>query len=254
MRSLLILLLTALSLNLSTGHPLTLAYLPAAGNEMFLAGQVQAGRWLPSAKVPAPRAQPWTLYRLGTRPRTIGGGAMTTDGVGSRIVKVSSRPPGDALAVAGGSPRVPRPARSLPLTDPPSVACMAAFLHSRGLGVPQPRLVQNLRADLNGSGRDDWLLVAASRDDLRNAEHPVMPSDYMIIGLAGVGKPLQPLAVETGKDKNGIENTFRVIALLDLLGNNHMEIAVSQMSYEDLGVIIFDGASGKSLLSEMWGP
>jgi hypothetical protein len=162
---------------------------------------------------------------------------------------------------------VPRRITALPLDSAPYLAIVAAELRKRGL-TAAPRLVQLLRTDLDGNGRDDILMVAASDpvtfgESVMNGIYANRAGQYSLVLV----REALPGGVKTSVLGERIFKvaplpdafpemlTQRIGAVADLNGDGSMEVLVDDHVHEGEGTAVWQSSAGKAVMTRVleWG-
>lgn len=163
----------------------------------------------------------------------------------------------DALALSGtgNRPVVPRRVRAQSNAAPVYVKLVKDWLAKNGLRGARPRLTQTLRVDLDGAGRDEVLIAAASRPQIGHEPH-ALAGDYTLVWLRAVGRDGQArtfsLAREIYHKAMGFSapTHAEILACADINGDGRMEIVLSIGYYEGFGLEIWtwDGKTARRAL------
>ena len=162
---------------------------------------------------------------------------------------------------------VPRPITALPLNSAPYLAIVAAELKKRGLTTP-PRLAQLLRTDLDGNGRDDILMVAASdpvdfSEGVMSSVYAERAGQYSLVlvreslpsgvktSVLGERLILKPPAADAFPNVL----TQRIGAVADLNGDGRMEVLVDDYVHEGEGTTVWQSGVGAAPMRKVleWG-
>ncbi|MDB5044462.1 MAG: hypothetical protein JWQ08_512 [Deinococcus sp.] len=162
---------------------------------------------------------------------------------------------------------VPRRITALPLNSAPYLAIVAAELKKRGLSAA-PRLVQLLRTDLDGNGRDDILMVAASdpvtfSDGIMTTLYAERAGQYSLVlvreSLPG-GVRTSVLGERLFKTSPAADAfpsvlTQRIGAVADLNGDGRMEVLVDDYVHEGEGTAVWQSSAGTGGMAKVleWG-
>ncbi|UQN07150.1 hypothetical protein [Deinococcus sp. QL22] len=162
---------------------------------------------------------------------------------------------------------VPRIITALPLNSAPYLAIVSAELKKWGL-TATPRLVQLLRTDLDGNGRDDILMVAASDpvtfgEGVMNGGYAERAGQYSLVlvreSLPGgvktsvLGKRIFKTAPAPGTFPEML--TQRIGAVADLNGDGRMEVLVDDYVHEGEGTTVWQSGAGNRGMAKVleWG-
>lgn len=148
-----------------------------------------------------------------------------------------------AIAVHGVPDPLPRTAEVLPPSAPYAEAARP-LLAERGIEDSSPEVVQILRVDLDGDGRDEVAVVAERIADQQGLL--AQSGDYSIVFVRSLvdEQVVTSVIADTVADPDPGETPFveshRVSALADLNGDGRMELAVASKYYEGAGVGFFE--------------
>jgi len=143
-----------------------------------------------------------------------------------------------ALALPGAWPDTERHAEVLPRNDPDAAAAVAAFLKGRGLDVPQPRVTQVLRVDLNGDGRTELLICANTDNAALTEAAPAAIYHLALLRLSIDGAPKTlPLrvavsfkpahrSVDEHQRYYGRAAFYQVLAITDVARDGQEQVAI----------------------------
>jgi hypothetical protein len=123
------------------------------------------------------------------------------------------------------------------------------LLQTQGIAEPEVRLVQVLRADLEGDGLDE-LFVTALRLGDGSGEREVNAGDYALVALQPAdGTPLVPLVLDVYLEAGAetIVTVPGVGGILDVNGDGRMEVVVRALRNGGMAATVFAG-DGKALL------
>lgn len=205
------------------------------------------------SEVPAKGGEPYRLVRLADPLRTAEGSAAK-EGCetipGSVVIEIPglerdyvATHEAPFLAVSGAHEVRPRNVEILnPQADVYRTAA-ADLLRVRNIDDPDADVVQVLRADLDGDGKDEVVVVAERLSDPQTLF--AKSGDYSIVFLRRVvnDKPTTTVvdeSIATSKpDVTPYINSQRVSALADLNGDGRMEIVVSGRYYEGAGMNVY---------------
>lgn len=143
-----------------------------------------------------------------------------------------------ALAIAGSWPQDPIPKKELPLDDPTAMHVVSDFLKRHGIKVETPFLTQVYQVDLNGDGQDETLICAHSDDkSLRDDQAAAIYALALVhAGSAEKGKTIKLAgqysykpahqSIEDHLHEYGTRDFYRFIAITDIDGDGHEEVAL----------------------------
>jgi hypothetical protein len=125
--------------------------------------------------------------------------------------------------------------------DGTNAAFAGELLAERGLDVPDPVIKQLIRADLEGDGVNEVLVVAEDVTQDLVAE----VGDYSIAFMRStLGDDVQTAilgeSVIVSEDQTPLVYAFSIGAVADLSGDGKMEIVVSAAQYEGIGVEVWE--------------
>jgi hypothetical protein len=145
------------------------------------------------------------------------------------------------LAVRGVDDPNPRPAVELALDTATYVDLARSLVADLGIDDSAPHLAQLVRADLEGDGVDEVLMVIEREDGDLYAE----PGDYSVAVLRQVvdGLPVttvlaQSIAVDEPHQTPFVQ-LYRISAVADANGDGRMEIALHHRYYEGSGTSLY---------------
>lgn len=153
------------------------------------------------------------------------------------------------IAVHGVEHPVPREVEQLPASTP-YVEAARSLLAERGIDLESPEVLQVVRADLNGDGRDE---VAGVAEHLTNPGTLLAePGDYSIVFVRSVVNEqvvTSVIAETVAEAEPGVSpfvQSHRVAAVADLNGDGVMELAVAGKYYEGASVVFYElGGDGR---------
>lgn len=197
------------------------------------------------------RARRYTLYGLDGRVGHVDGAAPVPEAPGDFPYVELTPAQTDVDLVGVDAPWNPmlRPVQQTDLTQQTYLGAAREILRAKGLPKATPRLTQVLRFDLEGDGTEEVLLSATTgREGYPRPD--IVVNDYSFIALRRVvnGKVRTDLLVGefyARPAEFAAPNAFRVQALLDLNGDNRLEIVTGWEYYEGAGSIVFELRDGK---------
>lgn len=195
--------------------------------------------------LPVVGGEDYQVVALGPVTRTTGGPQLLTcaplDLIGVELADpdLLGEWPGP-YGVAVSAPWVVRPHLFEAATDNGIYAGIARdLLSARGLVVPNPRIKQAYRTDLEGDGVNEVLVVT---EDIRGGYLPRV-GDYSIVFMRKVVQGGVETAI-LGESVNTDESTypigFSIGGVGDLNGDAKMEIVVDAAYFEGLGVEVWE--------------
>jgi hypothetical protein len=231
------------------------------GDSGFLIGGTRGGQWLGDAAA-APLLNGGERLRLYSLDGPVGsatGGAPTPFGPGpcpaTIEVALQPKPAQENLIAVGGTwNTMPRPVTSLGTGSETYRAAVAEILRGNGISQPDVRIQQILRADLDGDGADE-VLISANRLDQSGPGTNVAAGDYALVILRKVvGGSVRTIMIEEAYYPQAREfvgpNRFSIAGVLDLNGDNRMEVIVDSAYYEGAATLVYevDNQSVKAVL------
>lgn len=227
-----------------------------------VAGWWDGGRWVRAdGTLPVP-AEGGESYKL------VGLSSEVEQATGSEVMKGCEPVPGSSkieveglrrsfndpleqtrIAVSGVADPVPRQAAQLPASAP-YVEAARSLLAERGVQEEFPQVVQVVRVDLDGDGRDEAAVVAERIADQQGLFG--RPGDYSMVFVRSVvdEQVVTSVIAETvAEDEPGVTpfvQSHRVSAAADLNGDGRMELVVAAKYYEGAGVVFYElGSDGR---------
>lgn len=222
-----------------------------------VAGWWDGGAWVNAEgqqEVPAEAGDSYAVIRLDDPIRSaqgsaVGPGCETNPGTHSidipGLERVFDRDVPPAVAVSGVDNPRPRPLEPLNIISGLYLNAAREILGDLGVDDPSPIVAQVVRADLDGDGRDEVLVVAE-----RIAAEGLLaqPGDYSVVfmrRIAGEGEDVVTTIVEQSIPEIAPGVTpfvlsHRVSAAADFNGDGRMEVAISSRYYEGAGMAIYE--------------
>jgi hypothetical protein len=223
-----------------------------------LMGGVLDGKWMKGEEVgPLLRGgESYSVYAL-TRRVTVKTGGQTEQPGDScsdtYFVKnlYSSDEPVDLIGIGADWNALPRVPKVESNNSPVYRQAVASLLRRKGIARPQVNIVQVLRIDLEGDGKEE-VLISASRvkkwsfaDSIANDSNP---GDYSVVLLRKVINGKVETIVLDGEyhpkkrnpESEGPPNEYKLTAVLDLNGDGRMEIIVEGGYYEGDWKTVYD--------------
>ena len=218
------------------------------------------GTWNGSAWVawnpgdPAPSTRPYQVVGVAGSPATVtgtpivhscGGAEVSTVDVG--LVSDGTVANSTGVAVADAGDLQPR---SVEVLDPAGeVYRQAAVEVATSLGLPQPvppRVTQVVRADLDGDGSLEVVVVADQLAD--QSTSLARPGDWSLVFVRRVvGGAPQTTVVESevaAEADSGFLLLYKVGAVADLNADGRMEVVMNNGYYEGAGNAVYEYADG----------
>lgn len=185
--------------------------------------------------------QPITSVVSEARRETCAIDGRTSPDVG---LTASGSPVGvSGIAVAGVADPRPRPVEVLDPANPDYREAARAVVADMGVDDPDPTVGQVVRADVDGDGVAEVVVVA---ERLSDGGLPGEAGEYSVVFLRRVrGGAVQNVVLAdsiagTGPDQTQAVDAYRVGALADLNGDGRMEVVVHYRYYEGSGTTVFD--------------
>jgi hypothetical protein len=152
-----------------------------------------------------------------------------------------------AVAVSGIALPQPRPVALLPTDDETAFAAARDVFSSLGRDVPEPQLAQVIRADLDGDGADEIIVVADRLEG--TADLDAEPGDYSLVFVryTGLGRTtvLWDRIAETVSDGSEPATWLvveRIGAVADLNGDGRMELVAQQDYFDGFATAVLEQA------------
>ena len=214
------------------GAPAPLEHLGSRG----LLGGAAGGAWVPGARVA--RAAERATYRLYSLAGPVGEAKATGlrggDGPCSDLQLVALPDPTPASAtVALAAPwnAVPRPVRAEPTSSKVYLEAARQLLEEKGTRGARPSIQQLLRADLDGDGKDEVLMVAANLGKADGGatgrrEHPFVAL-RRLVGDAVRTDVIAGSFTHGGEDASAACE-YVVAGILDANGDGRMELLLEE--------------------------
>ena len=209
------------------------------------------------SEVPVEGGETYTVVRLAA-PLVTASGSAAKEGCetnpGSSIVEVpglervfgQEEPP--PLAVSGVE--TPRP-RDVEILSPASNVyrqAAAEVVKNQGLNDPDVQVVQVVRADMDGDGKDEVIVVAERLTDKQGLFAQAGDYSFVFVRRLVDEVPVTTVVSEsipsTEPDSTPFINSQRVAAIADLNGDGRMELAVSLRYYEGAGMNFYEMERG----------
>lgn len=214
----------------------------------------------PDSSTPLRGGERFQVLRLGRPATTATGSAPRLDGCGAGdayLVDLGSAfdDPGVAVAVTGVAGVQPRPAAVLDPATPGYREAAQAVLQTLGITDPGPTVAQVVRADIDGDGSDEALVVAERISDPQNliaagGDYSVLFLRRLVNGSVQTTVVEQSLAAGSEAGNPFIER-FRVGPVADLNGDGRMEVVVDSSYYEGSSTVAYELAATGTLESVM---
>jgi hypothetical protein len=157
-----------------------------------------------------------------------------------------TEPSSGGIGVAGVATPVPRPADLLdPAGEVYRTATTEIVDHHLGIQDPAPDVRQVVRADLDGDGRDEVVVVARRRSTEALAGAPV--GDYSVVFVRRTdGTEVHTDMVVSSDVVNPGDYLleFGVTAVADLNGDGRMEVVVGGNGYESGSTVVYEMRDG----------
>lgn len=220
-----------------------------------VAGWSSAGEWMTTDDGPVPLSEGdvFTLVHVGEPLTQVVGGEVDVwcagPGAGNSGIDLDfgvEWPDDFPIAVSADWDLIPHTVEVLPNDSATYKAAASELLGFRGVIDPDPPLVQVIRADLEGDGVDEIIVVAERNTS--GSLNPANPGDYSIAFMRKLVEGevqsaiLGSYVVEEPADESWIValDTYRIAAVADLNGDGRMEIAVNGRYYEGSWTTIYD--------------
>ncbi|MBT5581459.1 MAG: hypothetical protein HOJ56_14230 [Acidimicrobiaceae bacterium] len=220
-----------------------------------VAGWSSAGEWMTTDDGPVPLSEGdvFTLVHVGEPLTQVVGGEVGVwcdgPGIGNSGIDLdfgTEWPDDFPIAVSADWDLIPHTVEVLPNDNATYKAAASELLGFRGVIDPDPPLVQVIRADLEGDGVDEIIVVAERNTS--GSLNPANPGDYSIAFMRKLiegevqSAILGSSVVEEPPDESWIValDTYRIAAVADLNGDGRMEIAVNGRYYEGSWTTIYE--------------
>jgi hypothetical protein len=167
------------------------------------------------------------------------------------MVSLSSKPKDGVMALDAPWNALPRKPRIADTTQQVYVEAIRDFLKAHRISDPKVQITRILRVDLDGDGEEE-VLISATNYFTKADEVPVHAparGSYSIVLLRRVvaGKvQTEFIAGELyPKDESSAPNVYEIPAVLDLNGDDKLEVIVRSHYYEGAETTIYDCSGGK---------
>ena len=207
---------------------------------------------VPPAAAPVRGGEPFQLLGLDQPPATVSAPPPGTSGCGPvdevYAVDIFGAPETAApVAVSGVASPVPRPVTRLDPTEAAHRSAAAEVLAAIGVQTADSQVRQVVRADLEGDGVDEVLVVAeqVDRDTL-----VARPGDYSVLFLRRmVGGTVRDTVIASGQyaEESAYILTHDVAAVADLNGDGQMEVVVRDRYYEGGATTVYELRSDRAV-------
>jgi hypothetical protein len=197
---------------------------------------------------PAPSAREYQLVGLFGPPTTVTGNPVVAGcgAIDRPTVDVGIDRAADAsqagIAVAGAGIVEPRPVEILDPAAEVYRQAAAEVAESLGIVQPDPRVAQVVRADLEGDGSAEVLVMAEQL--IEPSSSMASPGDWSVAFVRRVvGGTVQTSVVEshtTTEHDAPFLSLYRVGAVADLNGDGRLEVVVNQRYYEGSSTSVYE--------------
>lgn len=219
----------------------------------YLIGAVENGKWIESDNAKK-SVKPGTKLQVYGATGAVGTVAVVKLDTGGEacpdqaIVKLNPKKPKGAVAFAAKWNPLPRKPQLLGVKDKKYVDLVRQFLHERGLKDPVVQITQAVKIDIDGDGEDEVVLSATHYKDGDKIPNESTRNTYSFVMLARFpqGKPETELvAGEFYPEAKGDNppNKFEIAALVDLNGDNKIDIVVRSAYYEGDEISVYEKKS-----------
>lgn len=218
-----------------------------------LLGWWDGGAWIPGDSgepIPVRGGEQYRVVALGRPMTTVVGGVPGWGSDGCQVLSLPLEPDPDpeswtTVVVSGHHEVTPRPATTTGAVAA-HLGTARELLGARGVTEPEPRIVQVVRADLDGDGSDEAVVVAEKRSEASPTWGE--PGAYSLVFVRRVGEGGTATHVvraevipdaATGIDANYL-GTARVTAVADLNGDGTMELVLRSEYYEGATTHVYE--------------
>jgi hypothetical protein len=165
-------------------------------------------------------------------------------------VSLSPKPEKGAIALAAPWNAMPRKPQVIDPSQKVYVDAVRDFLKTKGIGQPKVNIDSILRVDLDGDGEEEVLISATNylqKDDSVPMRSPAGSYSMVLLRRVVAGKvetqlvqgEFHPKAYLRRADSFDAPNAYKVIATLDLDGDEKMEVVVGSNYYEGEAITIY---------------
>jgi len=243
------------------------APLPPGARVGALMGGTDGERWLKPKQTAAALKgkETYRLYTLngavgqttGSLPREGGGNPfpeylLTLEPVPAQLT--------DLIGVSGTWNAMPRPVQQGSTDDSGLRKAAALLLESKGLTNPQVKLTQVLRVDLDGDGKEDYLVSANHYAEGVKAGGRIHAGDYSMVFLQRREKGQSQTILLEGEffpSSKGasLATSLQVCGVIDANGDGGLEVVLRYKYYEGAGALMYhiQGNKVKRVLDCGWG-
>ncbi|MBS1965390.1 MAG: peptidoglycan-binding protein [Chloroflexi bacterium SZAS-1] len=220
----------------------------------WLLGGVQEGQWL-DAVAAAGGVRGGASYKLfggGYHPigSAVGGEAIIEEEPCVDLTRVPLQfQVSDSLApigVTGSWNVLPRTPVELAVNTPAAQQAVETLLRENGITQPDVRVKRALRIDLEGDGTDELVVAATRYANAADAPTPdTAAGDYSLVAIVRSntdGVSITPVVAEYYPQPKDFvaPNQHDLLGVLDLNGDGHMEIVLSEFYYEGASTNVYE--------------
>lgn len=217
------------------------------------------GDWVSAAET-APQLRGGELYRHYGTDGAHGSGAGSAprpDPAGcpeSWVVDLKSRPPGAVVSVAGGWNALPRLPVKLSPALPVYRAAAKDWLEQQGVAEPNLELTAVIRIDLDGDGTDEVLVSGIQRRGPVSEAPRTQDRSFIFLRKLDRGTVATVTVVSnipTADRRADPAHRYEILAILDLNGDNAMEILVRERYFdgEAITALAVEGLAVREVLT-----
>lgn len=150
-----------------------------------------------------------------------------------------------AVAFAGSWNPLPRKAKQLDRNQHPHADVVREFLRERGFLDPIVHITQIVSVDLDGDGRDEFVISATHYKNGDNIPDESAPNTYSFVMIERVIEGKTKAELVDGEfypepKPDSAPNKFEIAALLDLNGDGRIDIVLRSAYYEGDEVSVYE--------------